>query len=126
MILEELKKLKSHPTADELHRIVRLRLPRLSIATVYRNLEVLREEGLAKKIDLPNVRRRWDGNTESHYHVRCVNCGKVDDVTLEPLAHVEESVRELCSYKILAHCLEFVGLCPDCLKGDPEAVDGNG
>ncbi len=120
VMLEELKQLRSHPTADELHHIVRRRLPKLSIATVYRNLEILCLEGLAQKIDISGAQRRFDGNTDNHYHVRCIACGRVEDVDFGPISNIEEAIRNRSEYKILSHRLEFIGLCPDCLSSEGE------
>jgi Fur family transcriptional regulator, ferric uptake regulator len=66
VILEELMQLRSHLTADEWYRIVRLRLPKVCIATVYRNLEVLFSEGFVQKMDIPGTQRRFDGDTNNH------------------------------------------------------------
>jgi Fur family transcriptional regulator, ferric uptake regulator len=115
VILEELKKLRSHPTAEALHQLVRRRLPKISMATVYRNLEVLCSEGLAQKLDMSGAQRRFDGDTSNHYHVRCVACGRVEDVDFEPIPNIEQTIGDRCAYKVLSHRLEFIGLCPDCL-----------
>jgi Fur family ferric uptake transcriptional regulator len=114
VILEELKQLYSHPTAEELHRIVRRRLPRISLATVYRNLEILCDGGLAQKIDTAGAQRRFDGNTLNHYHVRCTTCGRVEDLPLRPLPMIEETARTLCGYEVVSHRVEIIGICPDC------------
>ncbi len=114
-ILEELKRLRTHPTAEDLHQLVRQRLPKISMATVYRNLEILSSEGLAQKMDSVGLQRRFDGDISIHYHVRCIACGRVEDVDLDPLPDIEQSITERCSYAVLSHRLEFIGLCPDCL-----------
>ncbi|HMK36166.1 MAG TPA: transcriptional repressor [Desulfomonilaceae bacterium] len=114
VILEELKKVTSHPTADQLHQMVRTRIPTVSIATVYRNLEILSEEGQVLKLDVAGTQRRFDGTTANHYHIRCSLCGKVDDVELEPMESIEETVRTSCGYKVITHRIEFTGICPEC------------
>ncbi len=114
IILEELRNLRSHPTADEVYDTVRKRMPRISLGTVYRNLEILSQWGLAQKLDLAGTRRRFDGSTEDHYHVRCVRCGEVEDVLVEPLRNLEESVRSNTDFEIIGHRLNFLGLCPRC------------
>jgi Fur family ferric uptake transcriptional regulator len=123
VILEELKQLHSHPTADELYQIVRRRLPKVSIATVYRNLEILCSEGVAQKMDIPGTQRRFDGETNNHYHVRCVACGRVEDVDFDPIPKIEQTIRNRSKYKVLSHRLEFIGLCPDCLSSELEDLD---
>jgi Fur family ferric uptake transcriptional regulator len=116
VILEELKRVTCHPTAEELHRLVRKRLPKISIATVYRNLEILSDAGLVWKMDVSGTQRRFDGTTENHYHIRCRRCGRVEDVDIEPLKIIEEAAKRLCGYKVLSHRVELTGICPDCDK----------
>ena len=114
VILEELRAAKSHPTADELFESVRQRLPRISLATVYRNLETLSECGMVKRLGPLGTQRRFDGDTSGHYHVRCRGCGSVADLQIEPLAGLEEAARPNTDYELLGHELEFVGICPAC------------
>jgi Fur family ferric uptake transcriptional regulator len=116
LILEELLKTKSHPSADEVYRMVRERLPNISLGTVYRNLELLSESGLILKLELGGVAKRFDGTVEDHYHVRCVQCGQVRDVEVSPLPEIEAAVQDASGYEIFAHRLEFRGLCPQCRK----------
>lgn len=123
VILEELKKLHSHPTADELYQLVRRHLPRVSIATVYRNLEILCSEGLAQKMDIPGTQRRFDGDTNNHYHVRCLVCGRVEDLHFDPIPNIEQTIRNRSEYKVLSHRLEFIGLCPACLSSEGQDLD---
>jgi Fur family transcriptional regulator, ferric uptake regulator len=124
VILEELRKTKSHPTADELHRMVRQRLPRVSLGTVYRNLEVLSEFGSIMRLDLAGRQRRFDGNATPHYHVRCVECGRVDDAMSPPQTQLEQSLTDTTGYRIIGHRLEFIGICPGCQKGPQGTVGG--
>ena len=85
VILEELQKLTSHPTAAGLYEIVRRRLPKISLGTVYRNLELLARTGLIQKLEFGGGEARFDGNVDRHDHVRCVRCGRVDDISAPPL-----------------------------------------
>jgi Fur family ferric uptake transcriptional regulator len=119
VILEELNKLTCHPTAEELHRIVRERLPKISIATVYRNLERLSEEGMIWKMNLAGSQRRFDATTANHYHIRCSVCGRVDDLHMEVVPSIQETARKSSGYTVLSHTVEFTGICPTC----GEAVD---
>lgn len=123
IILEELRKLHTHPTADEVYDTVRKRVPRISLGTVYRNLELLSQWGLARKMDLAGTPRRFDGSLEDHYHVRCVGCGAVKDVPVEPLRDLEESIRSNTDFEIIGHRLSFVGFCPRC-RNHEEAARG--
>ena len=116
VILEELQKLDSHPTADEVYERARRRLPRISLGTVYRNLEILSECGLIQKLELGGTQKRFDGRVENHYHVRCIRCGCIGDVSMEPLTTIENAIRGASNYEIIGSRLEFIGVCPQCKK----------
>jgi len=116
VVLEELAKLTSHPTAAELYEIARRRLPKLSLGTVYRNLELLAADGAIQKLEISGTESRFDGNPERHHHVRCVRCGRVDDVHGLPADLVRADFRTLSGYDIIGHRLEFAGICPDCKR----------
>lgn len=117
VILNELRAVKTHPTADELYTQVRRQLPRVSLATVYRNLEWLSEQGLARKIEVGGRQKRFDGDISEHYHVRCQKCGRVADVEMDTLDNVEKSISRASGFTITGHRLEFIGLCPECSNG---------
>lgn len=116
VILEELRKVTSHPTADEVYDIVRKIIPRISLGTVYRNLEFLCSKGLAQKVGPAGSQKRFDGNAMPHPHIRCRTCGKVQDVHVhfEPPT-LNESDR--LGYEIESCNVEFVGVCPKCRPG---------
>lgn len=114
IILEELRRLCTHPTANEVYEIVRKRLPRISLGTVYRNLEILSETGMIQKLEMAGTQKRFDGNTENHYHVRCLGCGRVDDVAIEPISSIDSALDGVIDYRIVWHRLEFMGFCPKC------------
>lgn len=116
IILEELQKVNTHPSADEIYEMVRLRLPRISLGTVYRNLEILSELGKIQKLQLSGSLKRFDWNTNKHYHIRCVRCNRVDDAPIAPLNQIEDELYESTVFEIIGHNLEFVGLCPECSK----------
>jgi len=115
-ILEELRKTDSHPTADEIYERVRQKLPHISLGTVYRNLETLSKSGLVKKLDIGGPQKRFDGEVESHYHARCLNCDRIDDLFVSTSVSMEDIFRDSCDYQITGHQLVLFGLCPECKK----------
>ncbi|MFH1033130.1 MAG: transcriptional repressor [Pseudomonadota bacterium] len=121
VILEELRKLKSHPTAGELCQIVRQRLPRISLGTVYRNLEILSRSGVVLKLDVAGLEMRFDGTVDNHYHVRCLGCGRVADVDMGLLEGLEQTIGQHSDFEVLGHRLEFVGHCPACRQAQANA-----
>lgn len=126
VILEELEAMGSHPTADELYERVRRRLPRVSLGTVYRNLDVLSEHGKIRRLELGGTQRRFDSRLNDHYHVRCTRCGRVDDVPIGLLSNIEDDVRSKCEYDITGHTLEFLGMCPECRREETVSSSRNG
>jgi len=116
VILEELRSRNDHPSADELYARVRQHLPRISLGTVYRNLEVLSQLGEIQKLDLSGSLKRYDGVCSKHYHIRCVQCDRVEDAPIAPLNQIEDELYSTTVYEIIGHNLEFTGLCPDCTR----------
>lgn len=123
IILDELRKLTSHPTADELYEVVRQRLPRISLGTVYRNLDVLSENGEVLKLESAGSQKRFDGDTSQHCHVRCVSCGRVGDV-LEQLPEPDVSGVSAPGFTITHGVSEFYGVCEACRSEDELAAPG--
>jgi Fur family ferric uptake transcriptional regulator len=123
VILEELRKLTSHPTAAGLYEIVRRRLPRISLGTVYRNLELLAQMGTIQKLDLAGGQARFDGNPGRHHHVRCTCCGRVDDIWGLPLDLAELRHNDSSGYLLLAYRLELTGVCPRCREQSRPSPD---
>ncbi len=117
VVLEELHKVTSHPTAVEVYEMVRQRMPKVSLGTIYRNLELLAEMGQIQKVDLVSSEARFDGNPKPHHHVRCTRCGRVDDLHELPLNLLGNVPSEVGGYSIIGHRLEFVGICGDCNDG---------
>lgn len=120
VILEELRKLECHPTAPELYELVRLRLPKISLGTVYRNLEFLKDAGTIQKLELSGNEARFDGISNKHNHVQCLECGRVDDLRGLPNDAVIEHPEFIDGYRIEGYHLEFYGICPECLEKEKE------
>lgn len=112
-ILAELCKVKTHPTADEVYDMVRKIMPRISLGTVYRNLDFLSSRGVVLRIGGAGTQKRFDGNPMPHPHLRCSVCGRVDDLD-HPLALPELSAEQSMGYGNLRCDVEFVGICPMC------------
>lgn len=116
IILEELASVTSHPTANEVYDMVRQKLPRIGLGTVYRNLELMAESGIILKLEVGGTQKRFDATTEPHYHIRCMGCGKVDDIDVSVQHEINMRAAEVSNYSILSHHIEFTGICIDCQK----------
>ena len=120
IIMEQLQSVTSHPTADEIYGMVREKMPRISLGTVYRNLEVLSSLGLVRKLENAAGQKRFDGDMSPHHHIRCDVCGRVGDIFDAPdISGVEAGVTT--DFEITGVSLEFSGVCPSCRASrDPE------
>ena len=114
IILDELSKVKTHPTADEIYRMVRQKIPNISLGTVYRNLEIMAGEGLILKLEAAGSQKRFDADTSNHYHLRCVRCGSVIDLKMEPIEAIKKAIEGFNDCKIMNYKLEFTGVCKKC------------
>jgi len=103
-----------HPTAASVHAEARRKLPRIGLGTVYRNLERLAAEGAIREIRGVPGPARFDGNVLRHYHIRCLGCGKVNDLPIEVTARLEREAAQATDFVILGHEVEVQGLCPGC------------
>jgi len=123
VILEELRKVNTHPSADEVYEIVRKRLPRISLGTVYRNLEILSESGDIQKLEPGCSLKRFDGNPYEHCHIRCVHCDRIADAPMEADLEIDLGKVNSSDFEIIGHRLEFFGLCPECSdRSNPGAI----
>ncbi|WP_320171515.1 transcriptional repressor [Maridesulfovibrio sp.] len=114
LILEELRGLTCHPTADELYELVRKRISNISLGTVYRNLELLAASGVILKLE-SGGKNRFDGTAEPHPHIRCTQCGRVDDV-MQQVDVTTLDDKSSRGYDIKGCNIEYFGICPDCMS----------
>ena len=111
IILDVVRATDAHPTAAFVYRRVRRRLPRVSLATVYRNLRVLAAEGfLAERADAAGM--RFDGNTGPHDHFTCLACGRIYDVP----ARTARRLPARTGFEVLDHRTEYYGRCGACRR----------
>jgi Fe2+ or Zn2+ uptake regulation protein len=104
----------SHPTADEIYTIVRRKIPRISLGTVYRNLNVLVEQGFVQRLPLEGDVDRFEATISPHYHCICEKCGKVEDFHMPHPVDINKQAEVFCKFSITRHRIDFYGICSDC------------
>lgn len=114
IIEDEVRTLANHPTADQVYEAVHAQHPSISKATVYRTLNRLSDEGELLKVKINNGADHFDHQTFPHYHIRCTECGRVDDVMVPVLGTIEKEAAAGSGYVITGHSLQFDGICPAC------------
>ncbi|MEI6131947.1 MAG: transcriptional repressor [Bacillota bacterium] len=118
-LLEENK--SSHFTADEALTLVRKANVDIGIATIYRNLKYLEEQGKLRKTQLTGSQTAYyqfvqQNDKHSHHHLNCVKCGAVIDFEEDLLDAIEKIVRVTKGFEIYDHNLTFYGKCKKCLE----------
>ena len=116
LILNAVMASTAHPTADELFQQIRGQLPTISLATVYRNLNLLSAAGVIRKIEMPGMPDRFDHTMETHDHLWCESCGRVFDFTL-PQA-LDQQIEEVSGMKVRQYTLVARGKCIACRKAE--------
>lgn len=115
IMMEVLDRTNWHPTAEEIYTVVRERAPRISLGTVYRNLDVLAREGMIRKLEVTSTQRRYDGNPKPHYHALCLKCGVVSDVDEHAIDWDGPPEVHCPGFHITGLKLVFEGYCSVCM-----------
>jgi Fe2+ or Zn2+ uptake regulation protein len=105
----------THPTAEWVYEHVRRKMPRVSLGTVYRNLQLLVAEGRLKAW-LRGRTTRYDADVTPHDHFVCQVCGLVLDIERAPEAISSEKRLRMRGHFIDTRLLEFIGVCRDCRR----------
>ncbi|MCD8082691.1 MAG: transcriptional repressor [Clostridiales bacterium] len=108
---------KDHPTADALYASIREEYPRISLGTVYRNLNLLVELGEIQKLTCGDGKDHFDADTSPHYHLVCRRCDAVSDLPLPPVPGLDEQAQACTDGCIDSHAIYFYGTCAECLAG---------
>ena len=103
-----------HVTADELYEFLKVKHPSIGKGTVYRNLDVLVEDGSVRKVEVPSGPNRYDFTLKNHYHVKCVNCGEVSDVDMDEVPGLIEQIHDTHGMDFLTYDIAFKGICINC------------
>ena len=108
----------NHPTAQELYEHIHSKPDhfgkKISLGTVYRNLQILEEDGSLISIEAPSFVTHYDARLDPHYHFRCKKCGVVLDMNMNYITELNDKAQKESSYVIESHSLAFEGRCEKC------------
>lgn len=116
LVLEAVSGTTSHPTAEWVYETVRCALPRVSLGTVYRNLQRLVDEGRVRSF-VRGGRIRYDADLTVHDHFSCDRCGVLMDIPRAPEVLPAERRLRARGFAVAGRTLEFHGLCRKCRRG---------
>jgi len=105
---------REHPTAQQIYDQVKKIHPTVSLATVYKTMEVLRDLDLVQELNFPKGQARFDSYMNPHINLICVKCGKItdiDDVTAEEIA---KKVAAATKFKPNGQRIDVYGMCQQC------------
>ena len=116
-IVKILASSKGHPSVEDIYDQLKADFPTMSLATVYRNIVLIKSLGEVLELGFPDGSNRYDGNKPfPHPHVVCIKCKKIVDPDLDSLDSMTKEVAEETNFKILNHRLDFFGICSSCLS----------
>lgn len=114
-IVEHLKSVKTHPTAEMVYNAVSKELPAISLATVYRNLNLLVKQGEILRLEI-NGEYHYDGFCDSHQHLVCEKCGKIKDIFQTGISEYALRKLKTNNFEINSVKIIFDGICNSCKK----------
>ena len=118
-IYQAVEESREHPTAEMVYQQLKLEMPRLSMGTVYRNLQQMAREGRLVELDGPVA--RFDAVTRPHTHFRCRTCGALLDLETVPYDEALDRAAAARGYQVTGHSLIFTGACPRCAEQEHSA-----
>jgi len=115
-IIKCIENSKMHLTAEEIYNELKVSNPKLSLGTVYRNLDVLYEAGLICRISSKNEPDRYDAESRNHYHAKCIRCGKLNNIIMDKLEEINKYAQKEADCEIISHNLTFDTICKKCKR----------
>lgn len=112
-IVDYLLKTEDHPSAERIHKIIQKKYPMVSLSTVYKTLDLLKEKRLVNEIEVDGE-ARFDAHTNDHINLVCMNCGKIDDIDENSLKEIQVRAARKSKYLILKGSFELFGYCSNC------------
>jgi len=117
LIVHILAQADGHLDAREVYERARRQDARLSLATVYRTLSVLRETGVVRELHLDEEHHHYElDDQDGHSHLVCLGCGRVIEVDSVAFSQVAEAVGETLGFSVESAQVELTGYCADCRR----------
>jgi len=115
LLLDVIRQSKGHLDAGEICERARSKDPRISLSTVYRNLNLLKELGLISELHLDQEHHHYELKEETeHYHLICSRCGQVVEFDSPLVDRLIAQVSEEKGFRVERVYLDLVGLCEQC------------
>ena len=112
LIKEVVFSTNAHPPADWVYDKVKKTFPNISLGTIYRNLKQLSKIGIIRTIYDGSV-ARFDWNTTSHNHFKCIECGKITDIEIDSTSTFIKRNLDNNSFDVHDIEITFIGTCKE-------------
>ena len=116
LIWDAVSEADNHPNAEQIYDTIVNKHPSISRATVYRNLNMLVDEGRVKRVRVLGGPDHFDRTLGKHYHIQCTYCKQVSDIELQDDIVLNSDSMDTHGYELKSYELVFNGICPDCQK----------
>ena len=113
-VYEVLANTKEHPNAEMIFNSLQATYPTMSLATVYKTIDILHEIGLVQILNAGEDSFRYDADVSDHAHLRCIECGRVDDIFDLDTTNFTKDIQDATHYRLVGQQFYFYGVCPEC------------
>ncbi len=118
-MIEEIEK-KGHIGIDDLYKSLKDIFPCISLATVYKNINSMTENGFLTEVKIPNHKAKYEVSKDDHAHLICKKCGELVDIYIDK-EWITNNASQQSGYKIENTLVTFEGICPKCQKEEEKA-----
>ena len=115
-IYQALLEYDKHPTAECVYRNLHPTYPTMSLATVYKTMDIFKQIGLVRILNVGDDSNRYDYDVAPHTHICCSVCGRIEDVYDVDLGKIYTKVKTSSGYEVTNDHISFKGICPQCLE----------
>lgn len=113
LVLEIVQNTYAHLTAEEIFLLAKKEMPSIALGTVYRNLNILADDGMIRRLNVPGQPDRFDNTEHEHEHLICRECGRLKDINIPNLGRM---IREATGEQILSLDLNAYYMCDECAE----------
>jgi Fur family peroxide stress response transcriptional regulator len=114
VVIDHLLNTDLHPTVEQIYKVIQKKYPMISVATIYKTLDFLKNMGLVQELCFGEGGTRYDVNIDKHINVVCMHCGRIEDIDEQSLSILESKVAERSKYQIFGRRFELYGYCNNC------------
>jgi len=114
VLYEVMQGMSGHPSPEEVYARVKKKIPAISLATVYKNINLFVESGVFRKMSMHHGSVRVEMNSQAHHHMVCSKCKVITDIGEKDLGLVSTRTRLPGGFLVERYAVDVIGLCPKC------------